>query len=217
MKLRDLLDYIKDEIHTQMTSANNDDSTVPENNVDLVEDSNTQDPSSKKPPVKGGKLSKAALYARMKAKGRNYTAGKNQKYAATKGTVGTERGRKLSKKLVPKRDAKAGRIFDTIASGGKQAKRALKKAKSMKGAGGGDWPAGVWAIATDQTIKNPESGKSTPPVGNAKAKAKVAQKSAEKKVSTTPTAKKSKKPAFKKIKQGKTSKDKNQLPLFKKK
>jgi len=141
--------------------------------------------------------------------------GSNAVKAKSKGTVGKTHGRELPPSKVPARDGKAEKMFNQVAKGDSKGKRVVKQAQKLDGAKGDEWPAGVWAIATDQTIdkKVPKGSGQKGPTASPGA-AKSAQKKAVKATGNTGKGSGRSRRTFK---PGKTSKDKRQIDLFKKK
>ncbi len=161
------------------------------------------------------KQRRSAVKRKDRKRGKRSGAGGPKRVdAKSKGTVGKVHKRKL--KNVAARDAKAEKMFNAVADGGKQGKRVVKQAQKLAGAQGQEWPAGVWAIATDKTIRGNKSvpkrpkkggGSSTAP-GTTKKDATKAQNKAVKAVNARFKNNKGKR-------RMKTSKDPNQLDLFK--
>lgn len=210
MKLKDLLEFIEQEIMTQLG--------VTSEQENLTEAGAATAKKSRAGYQKG--------VWRKKGSGRQPPpGGPNQVKAASKGTVGKVHGRKLPKAKIPKRDKTATKIFNTVADGGKEGRKAKKDAQKLAGAQGAEWPAGVWAIATDKTIKG-KGASSAPAAPAAKAQAKKAQAKAVKAVGTdkdTPksapqdapnTKLKRKKSTGKKVTPGKTYNDPKQGDFF---
>jgi len=157
MKLTEILGFIESEIKEQLMSRTETTESLVEAGARERRRSQAGDKGKKKDRVKIGNLKrtgKKASDADKEAHGKTKSAGRHR--APTKGTVPTKRGRKMTPDQIAKREKIGDGIFASIKSNPKKKKPFIKAAQTH-GVPEAEWPAFVWAAASNQALA-PGSG-----------------------------------------------------------
>jgi len=204
MRLKDILGFIEAEILSQLQGEIEENISLTEAGARERRRSKAAERGTRGPKIKIGKDKQTGKKSATDTK-----RGKEWHNADKKGTVPTVRGRKLGKKgsaKYKKRETIGNQIFASIKSD-PAAKKPFIAAARKHGVPEKEWPAFVWAAASDQAIKGGSGGSKKKKTAGAKKKGSSVP------TSSTPSKKGKSKGGGKKITRTKDSKDKDQLNL----